>query len=314
MDMQRFAIIETPFRSTISPFISSVREHNQQWAWDFGLVKDEESQQRFFRMNFASLASRLYPYADYEQLELITDWIAWIFAIDDLCDESSLGTDPTKLHSYLESLLSMMVWTAADLDDPIKAALSNLWERSCAYVDDEWKARYFRSLAAYFEGSIIEAIHRNDQIVPSMVEYSKMREYTAAIEWMFCLLELGNKLYFSCDILAHPSFREMMLVTGNIMGWFNDLVSVEKEIERGDIVNLLFVLQNERNLSLEDAFESAVKMHNNELRKLFLFESSMPPINAYLKREFEFCVESLHIWISGQVEWVKETSRYALVA
>lgn len=46
----------------------------------------------FVRLSkFVRLATRAYPDATFERLEIISDWITWLFVIDARCNESCLS-------------------------------------------------------------------------------------------------------------------------------------------------------------------------------------------------------------------------------
>jgi hypothetical protein len=45
---------------------------------------------------FTWLVGGFYPWAHERELELISDFTSWLFWHDDLCDETTLGEDPTR--------------------------------------------------------------------------------------------------------------------------------------------------------------------------------------------------------------------------
>ena len=72
------------------------------------LVKDEAAIARLRDAKVASLVARAYPSAPLDPLAIITDWITWLFVLDDECDEAGIGKRPERLAALHAQCLKVL--------------------------------------------------------------------------------------------------------------------------------------------------------------------------------------------------------------
>jgi hypothetical protein len=60
---------------------------------------------------------------------LATDWISWLFLVDDQLDEGSVGRDPSSAHKFLQPLVKLLAEGPARRsqdDSALQAALRDI--------------------------------------------------------------------------------------------------------------------------------------------------------------------------------------------
>jgi hypothetical protein len=103
-------------------------------------------------------------------------------------------------------------------------------------------------------------------VTPPLAAYVKMRRYTGAMDTVFDCIELVEHLHLSKAVREHTTVSRLRLMANNCVCWANDLFSVDKELLEHNTHNLVFVLRQEYGLTLAEAMEQAVTMHDAEIR------------------------------------------------
>jgi hypothetical protein len=105
--------------------------------------------------------------------------------------------------------------------------------------------------------------------------------------------------------------QRMVQACNNIVCWSNDLFSCAKEARQGDVHNLVLVLQHAQQLSLQEAINEAVRMHNEEVAIFVALEKLLPLKGLESDYELLRYVSVLRSWIIGNYDWsTKDTGRY----
>ena len=124
------------------------------------------------------------------------------------------------------------------------------------------------------------------------------------------LMILCNHLRLPSFLLDHEIFRQLTLITNQVVCWDNDIVSAYREIKNGDVHNLIFVLHHHKQISMPEAMNLGVEMRNQELENMSRLESSLPSFGEEIDTELAKYISGLHAWISGYLDWSILTDRY----
>src|SRR5688572_17760940 len=100
-------MLATPFVENINPFVDDIQHHTLKWVLEFELVTSK----KLFKMleigRFNELTARCYPNSSYEILQVINDWMTWLFILDDLFDEEGIGRQPDEMLVYCTDILNL---------------------------------------------------------------------------------------------------------------------------------------------------------------------------------------------------------------
>ncbi len=101
-----------------------------------------------------------------------------------------------------------------------------------------------------------------------------------------------------------------MRASNNVVCWANDLFSLEKEAKRGDVHNIVLVLQHERGLSLRSAVAEVVAMHNAQVREFERAEPRIPSFGRAVNTNLSRFISVLKTRMRGNFDWSQESGRY----
>ena len=119
-----------------------------------------------------------------------------------------------------------------------------------------------------------EAENRVTGKKPTLSEYMHMRAASGAAHTVLDLTEITNQLTLSNEVLENPIIRRLYDIANVTANWANDVISFEKELSFGDVHNLVILFQHEKELSLQEAIEEAVAVHDNDIAEFIRLEKS----------------------------------------
>ena len=281
------------------------------WANDFTLIRSRRAHERLNRLQYGSFMGLAYPNAPATTLKLIADWNTWLFLLDDEFDEHELGCKPhdlARLHKRLLAIMRGAMPCASE--DTRYHALHDLTTRFKAQSSDAWRCRFVRCVEASFAASVWEAHNRAARRIPFESEYLHMRPFTSAVFCFLNLIEIAEDFTLPAALRQHPTMRSLSLMTNNIISWFNDLISYPKEIERGDVHNLVYIVHHERGISLDNAVQYVVRKHDAEVRAFQRGCAGLPTRSQQHARLAQLYATGLQTWIRANLDWSIATARY----
>jgi hypothetical protein len=299
-----------PFPSALSPHTEAVHHLVREWMHERRYLRSELALARFQKGRFAWLAGRAYPEASFESLLLVSTYMSWLFVLDDLCDEAELGCSPERLRELHEELIEHMRYPQPLRGDesPLVAGLADVWARLCERGAPGWPARFTRTFESYARGCVWEAENRAQVRVPSLEEYMERRRHTSALYLFFDLIELAEGLLLPEEHLERiHALRER---ANDGVAWFNDIVSLEKELRVGDVHNLVVVLRQEYQLGVHEAVAQAARLLNARMREYTELEQRLPSLGVESDSRLQRYLTGLRCWMRGNADWSYESGRY----
>jgi len=283
--------INPPTGMTLNPHHAAADQRNVDWVLRFNphLVEEPRKLDRLRQARFSRLAAFTYPRVGLDELTLLCNWITWLFLHDDCwCDDSDVDEEAlTALHTRVLATLRGELEPGAG-DTALLHMLAELGPRMRRWADDSWMRQFITDVDLYLQSNRWEAQNRRLGLTPPLASYVKMRCFTGAMDTVFDCIELTEHLGFSQELLEHNAH------------------------------NLVFVLRRERGLTLAQALEQAVAMHDAELRAFEWSAARLPDFAGELRRQFGAQVETaigtyvagLRSWMRGNIAWSWETPRY----
>ncbi len=324
MKQEIFVIPELycPFPPEVNPHADAVHAHTLAWARRFGLAKDEAGFERVRASKFARLVARAYPRAPRDELAIAADWNTWLFLLDDECDEAGIGKRPDRLAALHDRCLEVLSGQALDrLSVPLRPrpgradvsllrALHELRWRMQERMPQSWIDRFTVSVAEYFEAAVWEAGNRERGEWPNSVTYIRMRPYTGALYTVLDLIELSEGATLPLVVRKHPVYQALMLITNNVVCWYNDLFSIPKERAHGDMHNLALILQHQEDISLQEAVDGVAALAKQEIERFIAIERDLPSFGVEADGLVRRFVAGLCAWMRGNLDWSYESGRY----
>lgn len=308
--MTQLPPLHFPYPPIINPCAEQVQQAIAGWMDSHGYFKTERAARRFAAGKFAWVTARAHPYAAAEDVQLVATYMSWLFLVDDLCDEAELGRDPDGLREMHERLLDVMRNPGQPTEDKVIAGLVDIWPRMVAKSAPGWAARFIHTFEDYAIGCQWEARNRAMQVVPTLGSYLHMRRKTSALDIFFDLIELADNIRLPLGVLEHEHIRTLKTMANDGVAWFNDIVSLEKEIRSSDVHNLVLVLQHQNGSTLQEALDAAAEMFNARMVEYIALEAERPRFDPQVDAELQRYLNGLRFWVRGNIDWSFETGRY----
>lgn len=299
-----------PFDPALHPAAADVHTQSVAWARAMGLARGDLHVQALHRAKVGWLVGRAFPVADdLPALQIAADWTT-LFCLIDNHIENIRG--PALSHVYLRGLLDVFRDGAAPLiADPFAQAFRDLRERMLEVGVPNWIERFGEQLERLFRAFVDEAKYRVLEAVPEMVKYRKMREVSVGLYFGFRLGELTDGIRLPTAVREHPTVRSLESKAAAVVGLANDIYTVEKEMAKGEVNNMVMVLMHEENLGFEGAMRRAVELHDEETREFAALAGQLPSFSPEIDADLRRYIEVLTSMISGHNRWADETDRYA---
>ncbi len=311
MDQDHGARLVYPFSGAINPHADVVDQATLAWAESFALLSHAVySKSRHLR--YGILAARAYPRADREMLQIAADWIAWLFFMDDQCDEAGIGRDLQQMTALHERFLAILEGAAPDAQDwGLTHALADLRHRLATHASDVWLRRFSNHVRLYFTANRWETTNRQRGTAPNIATYCAARLFSGAVYACFDLIELTDRIEIPFYARHHATVQQLERAANNIICWCNDVLSYPKEMKHGDLHNLVLVIQHEHRCSLSEAVDRALAMHAREVATFMQIREHIPYFNSAVNAGLNTYVEALQYWICANRDWSLTAARYA---
>lgn len=305
--------LDNPFPVRAPDIDPDVCRQTSDWLRAFGLGPQDAPSRQALATSFAGLAAALHPQAPPAALRLTTDWYSLMFLHDDRCDSSGIGKDPARLQELADRLLAVFLGAAPRPgDEPLARALADLSQRLLEHGGARWFRELGEHMRAYLGALTWEAANRAGGAVPELDEYLHMRPITAGLPIDAAFIEVVDGVQLPPAVRDHPAVRRLGALADRAVCWSNDILSLEKELQEGDVHNLVLVLMQARSLSVQDALDEAARMYHQEIEQLLVGERALPSFGTEADAQLRQYVELLKARIGGILAWSRRSRRYAV--
>lgn len=319
MDPVTIPLLYCPLSPAINPFAAEAARHTDEWVKRFNLHTGP-AYLKYQKDNFAWLTARFYPGAGQEKLKIANDFIVLLFVFDDLLDhqhvKAPLIQKQENLHDFIDKFIAITRNRAAiDGQDghPLLAAWAELWPRIISISPPAWVDRFTQSMEALLKAAIWEFNNVRSQL-PTLAQYMEKRPCLAGAHVGSDIIPVIEEIWLPDEVRQHPVVTELEQLARNLVCWANDLFSLSKEQAHGDEHNLVSILVNERQLTLDEAIVCAAAIHNTDMRKFVTLSGDLPVYDETTNQSLKRFVESLRRLIRGNVDWSeRDSKRYSFV-
>lgn len=302
-----------PFPQFVNPHLQATHDHTVDWVFQYELFSPE-ARQRFPKAKYVHLVARTFPHAAKEALDLVADWNIWLFARDDTLVELGIGRDPRCVAAFNTRPLEILHGSRATSGDPLLVqALDDFCQRVRLRASPACLSRFIQTVEEHFSANIWEAAQYSENRIPDLSTYRMMRLFSGAVYTDLALIEIANAFELAPELHKHPLIHNLKLITNNVVCFSNDIFSLSREVAHGETINLVFVLQNEYGLSLQEAVDHAAEMHNAEVRAFEIMEAQLPACGMTITADVQRYIDGLRAWMQGNLDWSLTCGRYNLV-
>ncbi|MEU4497865.1 isoafricanol synthase [Streptomyces sp. NPDC023998] len=317
---RRTAAIRIPFPARFSPHAERARRHTLQWLQELGLLTGEAETAEYDALRLERLMAYFYPDATGIDLELAADFNAWFFIFDDQFD-GRLGMRPEAIEHVVATLVRTMTAEGAPLapgraGPPLVQGFRDIWRRATAGTPYGWQRRFRTHWQSYMAAHQGEARHRNADRLPSPEQFLKVRRDSIGVQPCLDFTERCGGYTLPDELHDSSPLREMREITGDVVIFVNDIVSLAKELAAGDVNNSVIVLREQEGCSLERSVERIAALANARTARFAQLAATLPRtlsergVPAEVRGHIDHYVEGMGHLMAGNLAWSLATSRY----
>lgn len=314
--MSDAATLDLPFPLRLSPHRAIADARHQQWLAAYDMLGSSLSPAAYARWDVAGLAALSYPDCTPDELALATDLMGFYFLFDDQFD-GPVGHHPSQVAEICDELTDVLHGRRpTDALSPCTRAFENLWQRITCGMSDRWRARATYDWEWYFASHPAEAAGRRGGQPPDREGYLILRRGTAAMETVLDMVERLGRFEVAPAAFHCPHLRQLRQLAADIPSLSNDVRSYAVEAPRGDVNNLVMIVQRERGCTLEEAGSAVLSEAQVMVERYTRLMDELPRIY----RELELGAEQTRIagryadgltaWLTGYLSWESRTGRY----
>jgi pentalenene synthase len=306
-------VYPSSWRPTLNPHAARSSRAAAEWFRALGVVHDEPSR-RILEEERADLYGGLpYPRADFEHLTTLMKFLALWMLFDDLVTERTgayfRARGPT-IEDYAAALRGDAPPPRAD---PFLRAYAELGRAFAARMSPAWCARLADQFAAWIRMTIREretyAALRAERRLPDPATYLEIRSVTVGVIPTFHFIEYAEGFELPPAVVDHPLVRALHTAGMQLELLSNDLASLEKDMA-SSWPNMVTVIQAAERISLPDAVERVVRMHNDVLADFLATEARLPDLGPAVDPLLRVYVERMHHVVRGFAEFQLRAERY----
>jgi len=303
-----------PFPDLINPFadaLQNVTDHQ----WIDGELKDlipASTRDKYKRTKTGFMSARWWPKTkSFDRLRPLGRFMLWSMYNDDMYEVATL--DEVKNAQNLSIAILKGQITADKAQIPLGYQLQSIRDGFLNFIPSSSVDRFANTLNEYFDGLQMEVLYKQNKVFPSVGNLLNIRVRILMICAFIETIEIQNEVTLPDYIYSHPVIKRMYDLTTRIIGYFNDVQSLLKDEESGDVYfNIVKVLQHHYGLSKEDALEETIRLHDMDLKEFHKLQSSLPDFGEWNNAVTEL-IEGMGYFMKGwQSVSLLETERYGV--
>jgi hypothetical protein len=280
----------------------------ERWAKYLGVHARHTVFRKLQRSHFPVLLGRCHPEASKENIRAALDFLIWNFSWDDQVDVGAVPAGWVRQQS--EMALAVLEGAIPYHDaPPLLWLLASIRDRVAERMPPEWMERFIQSCHTYFLGTIWEAEVRGNRVCLDVNTYIQLRRQSVGTYMGFTQVEAIEGFLLPQEVVSHPALQGLVETATDVIAWANDLFSLAQDLEDDFHPNLVFSLQKERGLALQEAIHVAVEMHDTAMRRFLEQERRLPSFGGH-DAHVRSLVTSIRRWIRANIDWSIQTGRY----
>ncbi|THH17076.1 hypothetical protein EW146_g3682 [Bondarzewia mesenterica] len=275
----------------ISPYRHEVAAQSEAWLLASARL-NAKKRRAFVDLKASDLASMCYPDADQHHLRVVADFINYLFKLDDWTDEFAAKDVGGMRDCVLGALRDPKGFQT---DKGVGKLAKSFFGRFMEDGGPGCAQRFIDGMVLFFSAVTQEARDRSHHDIADLESYIALRRDTGGCKSCFALIEYAAGIDIPDSVMQHPSIGILEEATNDIVAWTNDIFSYDVEAARGDIHNIVIVVMNEQDISLQEAVDFVGDLCNHSI-------DTFEQVEKY--------VDGLQNWIIGSLHWSFETPRY----
>ncbi|KAG2369007.1 isoprenoid synthase domain-containing protein [Suillus spraguei] len=297
---------DCPYPLRLNPYCYPVSRASEQWLLHGAHLADPKVTQ-FMGLHAGELAAACYPDADAFHLRVCSDFMNWLFNVDDLLDEFDV-----------DGTWGMRECCISAIRDPINFQTEKLAGKMCKSFFSRFMQtggpgcteRFINTMDLYFIAVAKQADDRAKGRVPDLESYITMRRDTSGCKPCFVFIEYTAQIDLPDKVVSHPVIMAMEDASNDLVSLYNDIFSYNVEQSRHDTHNMIVVLMREQSLNLQGAVDYIGRLCKACIQRFEDSRDILPSWGEELDRQVAIYIEGLQNWAVGSLHWSFDSTRY----
>lgn len=304
---------ECPIPSRLSPHADAVQVWLIGQLDRLGLPLDPVMRERLARAGFARYAGRLYPDASELDLRSLAALFTWFFLVDDAC-EGPGRLAPAQIRALRDGALALLREGPRarhpGFSGPLRRLLVQAWREPRRRMPARWRLRFAEAVADHLDGAWREAVATDAGRPPGVAEYVQLRRATSAAYVSYPLIEFAAGRPLPDAVYHHPALRRLADLANDLLSWYNDLASLERDRATAGGHNLVLAVAAERRVPVPAAVDLVATRWRAEMTRFMALRAAVPSFGPALDESVTAHLDGLANAVRGTVDWTLESARY----
>ncbi|KIJ08221.1 hypothetical protein PAXINDRAFT_18633 [Paxillus involutus ATCC 200175] len=296
-----------PFDPHISRHHKLVSIESKRWLFNGIPHHNEQFRRETHGLKCGRFAARCYPNASYPQLRVCSDFLHWLFHIDDLSDDIDSHSIRNVSNVVMNSLYHPHTYRSSAR---LNWMTTDFYKRMIQTASPGTCQRLKEGIEIFFRGLHQEAIDRASGYVPDLGSYITLRRDTSACKACWVLIEYVNNLDIPDEVMDHPIIRSLNDTTIDFAAWSNDLYSYHIENSKGHTHNIIDAVMKEKDLDVQGAMDFVGELCKRSIDRFVEDRKKLPSWGEKIDKDVAVYVEGLADWMPANLHWCFETERY----
>jgi hypothetical protein len=304
---------ECPLPSRRSPHADAVQAWLIGELATLGLPLDDAALHRLDQARFGGYAARLYPEASLSDLRVVTALYTWFFLVDDACDGPE-GLSPDGIRGLRGGAVYLLRHghrvPHSGFTGPLRRLLVRAWREPRRRMPYRWRTRFAEAVRHHLGGTWQETVNRARGHHPGVAEYVRLRRATSAAYVSYPMIDFVAGRALPDRVHRHPALRRLDDLGNDLLSWYNDLASLERDRATAGGHNLVLALAAERGLPPESAVELAAQRWRAAMGHFVALRSRVPSFGPALDEAVTTHLDGVGHAVRGTIDWTLESARY----
>ncbi|MEO3776056.1 terpene synthase family protein [Micromonospora sp. B11E3] len=306
---------DCPIPSRLSPYADRVQRWLDGQLPGLGLPLDGPALDRLSRAAFARYAGRLYPGATEPDLRSLATLFTWFFLVDDACDGPGRLT-PEQIRALRDGALALLREGPRarhpGLTGPLRRLLVRAWREPRRRMPARWRLRFADAVGHHLHGAWREALDKAAGRPPDVAGYVELRRATSAAYVSYPLIEFVGGRPLPDAVYHHPALRRLADAGNDLLSWYNDIASLERDRATSGGHNLVLALAAEHRVPVAEAVDLAAERWRATMRRFVVLRAAVPSFGPALDEAVTIHLDGVADAVRGTIDWTLESARYAV--
>ncbi|SHL57749.1 terpene synthase family protein [Chryseobacterium polytrichastri] len=306
MKSQIFSL-EYPFELKLNPFEDSSEQFARRLIDEYSCLPDDVKS-KYKKFSFGRVTASVFPNANFEKLIPLIRWMVFGFCFDDFYGSKPLA----EIIEASKKAINILNGELPDFNDlEFYNQLSIAKAEFLPSVTPYWLTRFTEHHQDWFGAMYLETKYNCKQnSYPSIEDYMVIRENLIGGKLMCDQLEVVSDFIMPEEVIKDTQIQRFRQLFSRIIAWYNDVFSVDWEVQRGEKMNLVLIIENEKGCTRDEAYAEAINIHNKELAEFIKISDALSDFGEYNEGIRRY-VENTKLFFKGQEIWYKGTERYS---